>query len=361
MDSWPNSFNDWISMDDEQIMLNMILPTKPFWGPQSIIMDPTNNCNYSCLMCRVQSQKTIKDTEWTIQDYFTAMMNFKPRSVAVGATGEPLLCRDIDKIVSDLKRRKHMVILNTNASLLDKNIDWVANVDLMKISLDAYTPERYKMIRGREDFSRVINSVREIVNRRLSQVRFEYVVMSNNYEEMAEFVKFTHDVGADGAFFRLYQGFDLPDELNEELSNVPNIRVELERALKVANKLGVLTNLKDLCTKQDYITQRYENPYQITDDRTKHVCLLPWLQLFIRVDGESSFCCGLLEINNVSIGNVFTQENVWNSKAAIELRKIFLRKENYNLYDPCKSCEYLGWKQLIKWINLVPSWWTKGE
>ena len=27
-------------------------------------------------------------------------MNFKPRSVAVGATGEPLMCRDIDKIVS---------------------------------------------------------------------------------------------------------------------------------------------------------------------------------------------------------------------------------------------------------------------
>ncbi len=339
----------------------MILPTKLFWSPQSIIMDPTNNCNYSCLMCRVQTQKTQKDAEWTFNEYLTTIKNFKPRSVAVGATGEPLLCRDIDKIVMNLKKRKHMVILNTNASLLDKNIDWVANVDLMKISLDAYTPEKYKLIRGREDFFRVINNVREIVNRGLSKVRFEYVVMSNNYEEMAEFVKFTHDVGADGAFFRLYQGLNLPDALNEELSNVPNILVELDRALKVANELGVLTNLKDLCGKQEYIIQKYEDPNQVKDDRNKHVCLLPWLQLFIRADGETSFCCSLLEINDISLGNVFTQENVWNSPTAIKLRIRFLRKENYKLFDPCKSCEYIGWRQLIKWINLVPSWWTKGD
>jgi len=336
-------------MDDEQ----MILPTKIFWSPQNMIIDPSDVCNYQCIMCRCQQDKSTQNIIWSFEDYKKAMKNFKPKIVAVGATGEPLLCPDADKIVTDLKQRRCKVILNTNASLLGDNLDWVSSLDLMKVSLDTCEEKLYKFIRG-GDLKALTENLREVIERKLCKVRFEYVVMSNNYKQMSEFIEFTSDIGADGAFFRLYEGYDLGDELNEELSNVPFIVEEIKRALDTSTKLGVQSNLKDLYGKQDYVVQRYTATNLIKDNRKNSTCLLPWLQLYIRADGEASPCCGLLELDNVSIGNVFSDENVWNSDKAINLRKDFLKKANYSKYQTCKTCEYIDWKQLLKWAALSP-------
>ena len=180
--------------------------------------------------------------------------------------------------------------------------------------------------------------------------------MSVNCKQITDFIVFAKSLDV-GVFFRLFRGSKLPYNPKFDFYNIPELEKKLLNARRMAKRLKVKSNLPDLCKKLDYIKQIYSRE-KVTDDRKKHVCLLPWVQLFVRVDGETSPCCDLLEISNYSTGNIFKTKNVWNSDSMIKLRKIFLKKKNYEKFESCKECEFLYWKQLLKWTKLVPRWFT---
>ncbi len=332
----------------------MWLPKKVFWSPQNIILDITNNCNLKCIMCRPQLLKE-RSISWSFIDFLVATKNFSPRSIAIGGTGEPLLNKNLGDMVEHLKNREIKPIINTNGTLLNTVGDWIQKVNLIKISLDAPNNTTYKTIRGNDEFPNIINNIQKIVKLQKPLIRLEFVVMSTNYREMSEMIKLVHDLKVEGVFFRLYQGMELPETSDTEFRKVPIIKQKLREAYHLGKILHVKSNLPDLIKKLDYIECRYSRK-EIRDNRRKHVCLLPWFQLFIRVDGEISPCCDLLETSHKSIGNIFTDKNIWNSDKMKDLRILFATKTNYNLYKSCQTCEYLDWKQILKWIKLVPSW-----
>ena len=334
-----------------------LLPKRVFWSPQNLVLDVTNNCNLRCIMCLPQLLKQ-ESKSMTFSEFLTATKDFSPRSVSIGATGEPLLNRNLGAMVKHLHERGTKIIITTNGTLVNKVADWIQLVDVLRVSIDACTEETYETIRRSDEFEGLVSNIREIVLLGRPLIRFEYIIMSVNYEEMAQFIGFCRDLNVEGAFFRLFQELQLPEESVERLSNVPKIQQEIMRALRSAEMLKVRTNLQDLSTKLTYIKQRYARE-QITDDRRKHICLLPWLQLFVRVDGEAGPCCDLLEVSNVSVGNIFQDEHVWNSNKMKEVREIFVKKRNYDLYLSCQSCEFSGWKQLLKWTALMPRWFSK--
>ena len=332
----------------------MWLLKKVFWSPQNLILDLTNNCNLRCIMCRVQALKK-ESASWLYPDFLTVMNCFSPRSVALGATGEPYLNKDLGSIVTYLDNKGIKSIINTNGTLIDKTDNWITKTKLFKISLDACTPKMYKLIRGTDDFEKIVSNIKELRKLKVP-VRLEYVVMSVNCKQIIDFIVFAKSLDV-GVFFRLFRGSKLPYNPKFDFYNIPELEKKLLNARRMAKRLKVKSNLPDLCKKLDYIKQIYSRE-KVTDNRKKHVCLLPWVQLFVRVDGETSPCCDLLEISNYSTGNIFKTKNVWNSDSMIKLRKIFLKKKNYEKFESCKECEFLYWKQLLKWTKLVPRWFT---
>lgn len=332
----------------------MWLPKKAFWSPQNLLLDLTNNCNLRCIMCRVQELKK-ESYSWSYLDFLNVMNGFSPRSVSLGVTGEVYLNKNLGSIIAYLNNKGIKSIINTNGTLIDKTDNWITKTNLFKISLDACTPEMYKLIRGTDDFEKIVLNIKKLRKLKAS-VRLEYVIMSVNYKQISNFIKFAKSLDV-GVFFRLFRGNKLPSNPDFDFYNAPELEKELLNAKRTAERLKVKSNLPDLCKKLNYIQQLYSKE-EIIDNRRKHVCLLPWVQLFVRTDGETSPCCDLLEISNYSVGNIFKTENVWNSDLMIELRKIFLEKKNYEIFEPCKECEFLYWKQLLKWINLIPGWFV---
>ena len=281
----------------------MWIPKRVWWSPLSMITDFTNKCNSNCIMCRTQLLKK-EELSWSYSNFLTVMNNFHPRSVALGGTGEIYLNKNLGQAVIYLNNKGIKSIVNTNGILIDSTKDWIKKVDLFKISLDACTPELYKTIRRNNNFEKIISNIRELRKLKIP-VRLEYVIMSINYKQMSHFIKFAKSLDVD-VFFRLFQGNKLPDNPNFDFYDVPKLNDELIVATLIAKKLGVTSNLPDLCKKLRYIKQVYAKE-KIVDDREKHVCLLPWLQFFVRVDGETSPCCNLLELSGVSTGNIFKE------------------------------------------------------
>lgn len=331
----------------------MWLPKYVFWSPQSLILDITNNCNLRCIMCRTQLLKE-KSITWNYLDFLTATKNFSPRGVALGGTGEPFMNKELGSMIENLYDRGIKVTVNTNGTLLGNVGNWLKKVNLFKISLDACTPESYKLIRGDGDFREIISNIKKIREQEIS-VRLEYVVMSINYKEIKEFIQFAKGLKVNGVFFRLFQGTNLPKDPEIDFCYIPTLKEELLIAKQTAKKLKIRSNLPDLCQKLDYIKRRYSGE-KIIDNRRDHICLLPWLQFFIRADGETAPCCQLLELEDLSTGNVFETNNIWNSDKMKKLRNLFLYKKNYDIFSSCQDCEFLDWRQLLKWTKLVPRW-----
>lgn len=328
------------------------LPKKVFWSPQNIMLDPTNNCNLQCIMCRLHLLKK-KSLSWNYLDFLYVSKQFSPRSISIGATGEPLLNKYVPSMIQNLYEREIKITLNTNGVLLRDVVgEWLNKLDLIKISIDASEDETYREIRCNENFSQLVDTVKKITVLEKPKIRFEYVILSQNYNQIPDFIKFCHNLHVT-CFFRLFEGQQLPNI--EQFTFIPEIESKLKLARDVAKNLNVQTNLPNLCQKIPYIKQLYLAE-KIVDNRRKHICLLPWLQLFVRVDGETAPCCNLLENGMCSTGNIFQNPNVWNSQKMINLRKIFLKKKNYDLFQPCSHCEFMYWKQLISWTKLIPGW-----
>jgi len=133
-------------------------------NPVCLYLETTNRCNLLCTTCprTYEELEPPADMSWAL---FTSIVDQLPsieRAVLHGV-GEPMMVKNLPKMVRYLKDRGTYVLFNTNGTLLnDKNgralID--AGLDELRVSLDAATAKSYKAIRGKDFFARILRNVR---------------------------------------------------------------------------------------------------------------------------------------------------------------------------------------------------------
>ena len=98
--------------------------------PLVLMLEPLFRCNLACSGCgKIDYPASILNSRLSVEECVAAAEEC-PAPVVSVAGGEPLLHRDIDRIVSELIARKKFVYLCTNGLLLEKK-------------LDAFTPSPY--------------------------------------------------------------------------------------------------------------------------------------------------------------------------------------------------------------------------
>ena len=115
--------------------------------PVCLYLEVTNRCNLLCTTCpRTYAElEPPADMSWQL---FTRIVDQVPdlaRAVLHGV-GEPMLVKDLPRMVRYLKDRGAYVLFNTNGTVLnDKNGRALiaAGLDELRVSLDASTPESY--------------------------------------------------------------------------------------------------------------------------------------------------------------------------------------------------------------------------
>lgn len=164
---------------------------KPFFLAHAV----TFGCNSKCKMCTywqlTPRMKEDLSTEGVYQ-LLDEAYDFGMRAYYMFG-GEPLIRKDIGKIVDYAKNNGYLTVMNTNASLLASKATSLRNLDLAFVSLD-YFNGYHDFIRGRsgsfDDAIRGINRIREVGNTRVTLVTTISTLNLDAMEPMAKLAKY---------------------------------------------------------------------------------------------------------------------------------------------------------------------------
>ena len=165
----------------------------------------TNQCNLDCPHCYrdagepLPGELTTSQARTMLEQISTVMDDFKPApKIMVFSGGEPLLRKDIYKLVAHAASLGMRPVFGTNGTLLtrevvQKLID--AGASAMGISLDSIDPDRHNEFRGMPDgFQKTLDGMR---NCKEMGLRFQVhtTVMDWNYNEIEEITDLTVEMG----------------------------------------------------------------------------------------------------------------------------------------------------------------------
>src|SRR3954471_1418984 len=173
--------------------------------PVCLYLETTNRCNLLCTTCprTYEELEPPADMSWEL---FTSIVDQLPnieRAVLHGV-GEPMLVKNLPRMVRYLKGRGAYVLFNTNGTLLnDRNGRALieAGLDELRVSLDAANAKSYRAVRGKDYFGRILRNVRafralqEREGRDRPRVSAWLTGLKETVAELPAFVKVAAEIG----------------------------------------------------------------------------------------------------------------------------------------------------------------------
>ena len=131
--------------------------------PFSASFAVSNKCNIRCSYCNFPN---IETPDLSLDDIATIFSKLKEMGVKrLGLLGgEPLYRKDFINILELAKQAGFFISLNTNLLLYEKYKNELDAVDYFFTSLDG-SPERHVKTRGKQNYQRIIEAIRDIVGR----------------------------------------------------------------------------------------------------------------------------------------------------------------------------------------------------
>ncbi|MFB6469848.1 MAG: GTP 3',8-cyclase MoaA [Vulcanisaeta sp. AZ3] len=146
-------------------------------------------CNYRCLFCHFEGQSKFLNRELSAEDIgFVASVAKELGVEDFKITGgEPLLRRDIVKVVDELNSiHPKDISMTTNGYLLDIYAKDLHNHGLQRLNISLHSLDRrkYKFITGIDALDKVLDNIDYISNLGFKQVKLNVVVLKglNTYE-----------------------------------------------------------------------------------------------------------------------------------------------------------------------------------
>src|ERR1700756_4866261 len=136
----------------------------PAHEPVCLYLETTNRCNLLCTTCprTYQELEPPADMSWQLFCSIVDQIPNLSRAVLHGV-GEPMLVKNLPRMVRYLKDRGTFVLFNTNGTVLNEKNGRAlieAELDELRVSFDAANAESYRAIRGKNYFNRILKNVR---------------------------------------------------------------------------------------------------------------------------------------------------------------------------------------------------------
>ena len=287
--------------------------------PSVIGLDPTSICNLNCTFCG--PRKSGLPEGMLSMDLFNQVVNEslrygKRQMLILHNSGEPLLNKNIYEMISIAKRKKvaRVVQFSTNGLLIDeKNAEKLirSGLDGLVISVDAYTPEDYLELKGKNCLDLVIKNAKILMEAK-KRLRSSTPFVS---------AKMVRRRGYEGTF---------------------------------KSFLAFWRKIVDEAALTPYSNWGGGVPYLGTEviPEERFPCHFLWYYPAINWDGTVYFCCASTSPEAV-IGNINekTLAEIWMDKPLAEIRRKHLKKD-YESAGPCANCTY--WSEsrvnLDKWL-----------
>ncbi|HEU0004331.1 MAG TPA: radical SAM protein, partial [Ktedonobacteraceae bacterium] len=173
--------------------------------PRSIYIEPTSRCNEFCQQCprTLLSREDDRDLSFDNFRYIVDQFPVLERVVLHGL-GEPLLNKELPRMVRYLKERGTYVLFNSNGIALTAKkgqelID--AGLDEYRLSMDGATREMYAHVRGVDAFDKIWRNTGAFVTRQKEQnaskpaVSLWFTAMKENLPELPGLIDLAYEHG----------------------------------------------------------------------------------------------------------------------------------------------------------------------
>lgn len=301
-------------------------------------------CNLSCIICaRHTTSEELGYMPFDTYLRIDEQLFSKIKNLSIRGLGEPLMHKDVIKMVALAKSRGVLVRITTNAMLLDENMARglvSSGLDSLAVSLDGATKETYEKIRVGSKFEQVIdnlrmlNRVKESLGRANPEVFLVPVLMKTNIAELPAFVELAHSLGH--KCMGLSNVFCWTEEQDKTLplyyENESEFIGHINKAKALAQRLGVTLYMPGFLPRKSGTCTF--NP--------KKSFIITW-------KGEVRPCCHLFHsytyvyagvkkrLPPLIFGNIKGEKfkHIWNSA---EYRKFRQRITNKDFPEVCQDC-----------------------
>jgi MoaA/NifB/PqqE/SkfB family radical SAM enzyme len=269
--------------------------------PVCVYFEVTNRCNLLCTTCprTYEELEPPADMSWQL---FTSIVEQTPslqRAVLHGV-GEPMLVKNLAKMVCYLKQRDIYVLFNTNGTLLNERngralID--ARLDELRVSIDAANAKAFRAVRGKDYFSRIVRNVRafrELQEREgadLPRVSAWLTGLKETIAELPAFVRLAAEIGVREVYLQRLVFFDKdaiglarPDQaLYEKMSSIDS--GYLQEATELARSYGIAFSASGAVSEPGMSLKREDG------DSPWSLCRRPWTVMYFTANGRALPCC----------------------------------------------------------------------
>lgn len=277
--------------------------------PKEIIIDICAACNAACPFCPRMYMPEDRSKGYMKIELFKFILSEAKKegikNIRLYSTAEPTLHPKFAEIINLLKDGNFIISITTNASLLEKNIDALMKVDILKFSIEGWDKESYEKYRYPLKFDKVYNNIK-FFNEKRKEVSVSPKVSTN--------LLLTRDTNLE-KYMTLWG--DMIDDIQ--------IHFMLEATL--------YKNAKFISKKNDKILDKY---YDFENQKEDFLCGYPFHTLTIAFDGKIALCCNDFSAE-MNIGNIKDGINgAFQSEVLNKVRDEFYTQK----LDKCKGCSF---------------------
>jgi MoaA/NifB/PqqE/SkfB family radical SAM enzyme len=308
--------------------------------PVCLYLETTNRCNLLCTTCprTYEELEPPADMSWEL---FTSIVDQVPELVraVLHGVGEPMLVKNLPRMVRYLKERGVYVLFNTNGTVLNERNGRAliaAGLDELRVSLDASNAKSFREIRGKNYFDRILRNVRAF--RELQQreghenprVSAWLTGLKETVRELPAFVKVAADIGVKEVYLQRLVYFDRdaigmarPDQALYERMTREEAHY-LDEAQAVARELGVTFSASGAASEPGLSLQK------TGDHGHWSLCRRPWTLMYITANGRALPCCiapfSQRGYEHYTLGDATQQtlREIWNGPAYRSFREALL-------------------------------------
>ncbi len=326
--------------------------------PIDVCLPTGDKCNFECIFCADRKSK-IKFDNVTFEDFhrFADQLPLNLVSfIQIQGGGEPLFNPDYEKIFDYVVKNGEgaQISFNTNGLLLNEK--WIDKLSskgriLINISLNAFSKETYKCLTGSNNFDKVIDNIKLLIETRKEKKResplvsISFIGMQQNINELPEFINLGAELGVNFIVLRELMILSKEHEKYSLNNSKEKTTLALQQALKNAKDRKVIfdtnsfpvhyfleNNFESECVEE--INYRPEDCYY-PEDLTLNIfipgeCNDPWTSFVVDIMGNVKICC----YSDVIMGNLFEQNfsEIWNG----DMYRYY--RQTVNTRNPPQEC-----------------------
>jgi MoaA/NifB/PqqE/SkfB family radical SAM enzyme len=317
--------------------------------PVCAYLEVTNRCNLLCETCprTFEALEPPADMSWAL---FTSIVDQLPglgRAVLHGV-GEPMLVKNLPRMIRYLKERGVFVLFNTNGTLLAprKRREIIeTGLDELRVSLDAAEAESFLKVRGKNMFDRIVRNIGEFtalqreIGATTPRVSLWLTGLKETVDQLPDFVRLAARIGVKEVYLQRLVFDDLGRGLARgESSLFEKTRREEDEAIAAAQALGQALGI---AIDASGATEPGISLKRSQDEAPWSACRRPWSLMYFTAHGRALPCCiapfSARGYETYTLGDATQQtlREIWNGNAYQEFREALTGDKPPK---PCQNC-----------------------